>query len=302
MPHRESVLAELASLGIHPRKGLGQNFLVDTGYQAAIVGAAELTPYDTVLEVGPGPGVLTDLLADQAGRVVAVELDDRLIPYLQRRYAGRPHVTIVHADILETDIGTLMTSLSAVRPVLKSGALPVESSHLSGDAYSVVANLPYYITGAAVRHLLDAQPAPTHLVLTVQWEVARRMTAVPPEMSLLALGVQFSCAAQIITRLPAGAFYPTPKVDSAVVRLIRRIPSGVEGVDASDFFRMAHAGFSHPRKQLRNNLSSGLAIPPAQAEALLVSSGIAPQRRAETLSLAEWAELTRAAKQSTLFT
>lgn len=264
-----SLLAQLSALGIRPKKGLGQNFLVDPAHRARIVAAADLTPHDTVLEVGPGPGILTELLAQQAGAVVAVELDDRLIPFLRERFASYPRVSIVHGDILQSD------------PAQLTG----------GQPYKVVANLPYYITSAVIRHLLESDPAPDTLVLTVQREVAERMVAAPPEMSLLALGVQFYCTARVVGQIPAGAFYPVPKVDSAVVRLDRRAEPVAAGVEAAAFFRLARAGFSQPRKQLRNSLAAGLGKSPAAVEAWLAAAGIDPRRRAETLTLTEWGTL-----------
>jgi 16S rRNA (adenine1518-N6/adenine1519-N6)-dimethyltransferase len=267
-----SLLAQLAALDIRPKKGLGQNFLVDPAHRARIVAAADLTPNDTVLEVGPGPGVLTELVAQQAGRVVAVELDDRLIPFLRERFAGQAHVSIVHADILESDPGQLVDE----------------------QPYKVVANLPYYITSAVIRHLLESNPSPDVLVLTVQREVAERMVAQPPDMSLLALGTQFYTTAKIVGRIPAGAFYPVPKVESAVVRLNRRTAPIASDITPDAFFEVARAGFSQPRKQLRNSLAAGLAMAPAEVEAWLARAGIDPKRRAETLSLGEWADLVRA--------
>jgi 16S rRNA (adenine1518-N6/adenine1519-N6)-dimethyltransferase len=291
-----SLLTQLSALGIHPKKGLGQNFLVDSAHRAHIVAAAELTPDDTVLEIGPGLGVLTDLIAAQAGRVIAVELDDRLIPLLRQRFASQPHVTIIHGDILKLDIGALISE-PANQQISESANQRISESRNTQHAirntqYKVIANLPYYITSAAIRHLLEAAPPPPErLVLTVQREVAERMVASPPEMSLLALGVQFYCTGQIVGRIPAGAFYPVPKVDSAVVRLDRRREAAAPGVTAEAFFHVARAGFSQPRKQLRNSFAAGLGVPPAQAEAWLAAAGIAPQRRAETLTLAEWGAL-----------
>lgn len=271
MKSEGSLLSQLNALGIRPKKGLGQNFLVDQSHRARIVAAADLTLADTVLEVGPGPGVLTELIAEQAGRVIAVELDDRLIPFLKARFAGQPQVTIVHADILETDPGGLT----------------------GGASYKVVANLPYYITSAVIRHLLESHPAPDVLVLTVQREVAERMVAQPPEMNLLALGVQFYCTARIVGKIPAGAFYPAPKVDSAVVRLDRRATPVADDVGAGAFFEVARAGFSQPRKQLRNSLAAGMGMTPGEVEAWLARAGIDPKRRAETLTLGEWAAVAR---------
>ena len=282
MAGRESLLAQLSALGIRPRKGLGQNFLVDPVHRGRIVVAAELTPEDVVLEIGPGPGVLTELLLQQAGRVVAVELDDRLIPFLRERFAASPHLAIVHGDILKLDVTALM-----------SGVVP-EGPLAASSGYKVVANLPYYITGAVIPHVLEATQPPILTVVTVQREVAERMVARPPDMSMLALGVQFYCQAQIVDRIPAGAFYPAPKVDSAVVRMRRRTEPSVAGVTGEHFFRVARAGFGQRRKQLRNSLAAGLGAPPPQAEAWLRKAGIDPQRRAETLTIEEWGALTQA--------
>ena len=249
---------------------------------------AEVTPDDTVLEIGPGPSVVpTDLIAAQAGRVVAVELDDRLIPFLRNRFAAQPHVRIVHADILKVDVGALMT--------MDDGPWTMDSpSIVHGPSsivrYKVIANLPYYLTSAVIRQLLESAPPPERLGATVQREVAERMVASPPEMSLLALGVQFYCTVRIVGQIPA-CFYPVPKVDSAVVRLDRRAEPVASGVGAEAFFRVARAGFSQPRKQLRNSLAAGLGKSPAAVEAWLTAAGIDPQRRAETLTLIEWGTL-----------
>jgi 16S rRNA (adenine1518-N6/adenine1519-N6)-dimethyltransferase len=232
--------------------------------------------------------VLTELIAEQAGRVIAVELDDRLIPFLRNRFANQPHVSIVHADILKVDVGALMTKDEGRRTDIGAFSVFGRSSFVG---YKVIANLPYYLTSAVIRQLLESAPPPERLVLTVQREVAERMVAAPPEMSLLALGVQFYCTGQIVERIPAGAFYPAPKVDSAVVRLDRRPEPAVPGVTSEAFFRVAKAGFSQPRKQLRNSLAAGLRLAPAAVEAWLTAAGIDPRRRAETLTLAEWGAL-----------
>ena len=287
-----SLLTQLASLGIHPKKGLGQNFLIDPEHRARIVAAAELTSADTVLEVGPGPGVLTELIAEQAGRVIAVELDDRLMPLLRNRFADQPHVSIVHADILKVDVGKLVSESTNQRINESPDGETRITHHASRIThYKVIANLPYYITSAAIRHLLESAPPPELLVLTVQREVAERMVAAPPEMSLLALGVQFYCTARIVGRIPAGSFYPAPKVESAVVRLDRRAEPVVPGVTSEAFFRAARAGFSQPRKQLRNSLAAGLGLAPVAVERWLAAVGIDPRRRAETLTLTEWGAL-----------
>ena len=268
----DSVAALLRSYGLHPKKGLGQHFLADQAALDRIVVAADLTPADTVLEIGPGLGTLTRLLAERAGRVVAVELDDRLAAVLSERLAGFANVEIRPGNILRlSDIGSMV-----------------------GPSYKVVANLPYYITSAVLRHLLERQDQPSLLVVTVQREVAERIAAAPPDMSLLAVSVQFYGRPSIVARIPAGAFYPPPKVDSAVVRIDVRDEPAVslgEGVSLVDFFRVVRAGFGHKRKMLRNAVSAGLGLAPAGVEQALVQAGIDPRRRAETLSLQEWADL-----------
>ncbi|MDI7275046.1 MAG: 16S rRNA (adenine(1518)-N(6)/adenine(1519)-N(6))-dimethyltransferase RsmA [Anaerolineae bacterium] len=257
--------------GLRPSKALGQNLLVDRGALQRIVEAADLGPGDVVLEVGPGVGQLTRMLAEAAGRVVAVELDGRMVAVLRQELADLPNVEIVQADILAIDPGRAA----------------------GGGPYKVVANLPYYITSAAVRHLLEARPRPTLLVLTVQREVAERMTASPGDMSLLAVGVQFYGRPRRVARIPAGAFFPAPKVDSAIVRIDVYPRPPVEVDDIAWFFEVVRAGFGQRRKQLRNSLAAGLHVPTRQAEEALTRAGIEPTRRAETLSLEEWAAVSR---------
>ncbi len=253
---------------VHPKKSLGQNFVQDVHALEKIVAAAELSPDDTVLEIGPGTGALTEQLAQVAGRVIAVELDKRFEPILSRALGYLPNVELVFGDILTTNVPALV------------GA---------GD-YVVVANVPYYITSAILRTLLENPQRPRRLVLTMQQEVAERLVAQPNDMSLLAVSVQFYARVQIVTRLNAAIFYPRPDVDSAVVRLDSYDQPPVDIPDEPTFFRIVKAGFSQKRKQLKNSLGEGGA-------ALLEQAGIDPRRRAETLSLEEWAALARAAKE-----
>ena len=261
----------LRRYGLRPRKALGQNFLVDRRALTQIVEAAELTPGDLVLEVGPGVGQLTRMLSEAAGQVIAIELDHEMVGVLRQELSDRPNVKIVEGDILAVDPG----ALSRGRP------------------YKVVANLPYYITSAALRHLLEARPQPSLLVVTVQREVADRITAAPPNMSLLAVSVQFYGRPRRIARIPAGAFYPAPKVDSAIVRIDVYPQPAVDVPDAAHFFAVVRAGFGQRRKQLRNSLAAGLHRPAGQVESALRRAGIDPHRRAETLTLEEWAALSR---------
>lgn len=258
--------------GLRPDKRLGQNFLVEPAALQRVVDAAGLSPADSVLEVGPGLGSLTRMLAVSARRVVAVELDAALLPPLGSVLEQFDNVEIVQGDILAHDPAALMHS----------------------PGYAVVANIPYYITSALIRHLLEARVQPGRMVLTVQREVAERIVARPGAMSLLALSVQVYGEPRIAASIPAGAFYPPPKVDSAVVRVDLYPAPRIPAAQLDRFFRLAKAGFSQKRKTLRNAVSAGMAWDTRQTSAYLEQAGIDPQRRAETLSLEEWSRLVAA--------
>ena len=259
----------LRAYGVRPNKRLGQNFLLQAGALRKVVDAASLSGNEAVLEIGAGAGSLTLMLARNAARVVAVELDERLRPLLAEALRPYPNVRLVFGDILRQNIAELM------------GNAP----------YAVVANIPYYITSAVIRHVLTAERRPERLVLTVQREVAQRITAEPPRMNLLALSVQVFGEPKVVARLPAGAFFPPPKVDSAVVRVDVFPEPLVPAEQLDSFFRLANAGFSQRRKQLRNSLAAGLGMKPAQAAELLSAAGIDPSRRAESLSIENWRTL-----------
>ncbi|NDJ79343.1 MAG: 16S rRNA (adenine(1518)-N(6)/adenine(1519)-N(6))-dimethyltransferase RsmA [Chloroflexi bacterium] len=265
----------LEQYAITPKKSLGQNFLHDPNVLEKIVALAELPPGATVLEIGPGTGNLTRILARHAAHVIAVELDDRLLPLLATELANT-NVELVHADFLTVNVGELVAD----------------------TPYSVVANVPYYITSAILRHLLDHPPRPQRLVMTVQREVAERLVAQPGDMSLLAVSVQFFGQPQIAMRLNPAAFWPRPDVESAVLRVDVYDQPMVNVPDERLFFRVVKAGFAQKRKQLRNALSAGLGINKTQADHLLDTAGIEAQRRAETLSLVEWARLAFALADS----
>ena len=270
----QSIAALLRAHGLQPRKKLGQNFLADPVALGRIVAASELSSDDLVVEVGAGVGTLTRLLAEHAGRVVALELDNGLVGILREELADLSTVEICHGDVL--------------------GFSTAEFSH---RGFKVIGNLPYYITSAVLRHFLAHVPRPELMVVTVQREVADRIVAGPGQMSLLAVSVQFYGQPRVVTRVPAGAFYPAPKVDSAVMRIdVGEDPavSLEEGIDEAWFFRVVRAGFSQKRKMLRNSLSAGLALSPAAVGALLEAAAVDARRRAETLNLEEWARVASA--------
>lgn len=264
--------ALLRQHGLHPDKRLGQNFLVDHASIRKVIEASGLQKQDIILEIGAGLGNLTRHLAARTRQVVAVELDDRLVPALRQVLEPFPNVRIVQGDILSLSPSDLF------HPPLDGG-------------YLVVANIPYYITSALIRHLLESSPPPQRICLTVQVEVAERICANPGDLSLLALSVQVYGSPRIAARIPAGAFYPPPKVDSAVVRVDLYPQPVIPTHQLDGFFRLTKAGFGQKRKTLRNALVNGLHQPASQIESLLHTAGIDPRRRAETLSLAEWKTL-----------
>jgi 16S rRNA (adenine1518-N6/adenine1519-N6)-dimethyltransferase len=265
----------LRQFNLRPKKSLGQNFLVDEHALSSIVRAAEITAVDVVLEIGPGLGSLTRHLADVARHVIAVEIDRTLIPPLRSVLADRSNVSIVEGDILQLDLSSILARV-------------VEPS----QGYKVVANIPYYITSAIIRHLLEADIKPRSIVLTIQQEVAQRIIAQPGDMNLLAVGVQFYGVPRIVQRIPAGAFYPAPDVDSAVVRIDLPDQPRVNVRDVDTFFKVAKAGFGQKRKQLHNSLTAGLPLKHEQIMQALSDVGIDPKRRAETLTIEEWGRLS----------
>lgn len=245
-----------------PKKTLGQHWLFDSTTLAQIVEAAELTDQDTVLEVGPGLGTLTELLVKKAKLVVAVEKDEELAGKLKNNQTAT-NLTVVPADILEFNLTTLP------------------------KGYKVVANIPYYLTSKLIRNLLESANPPSMMVLLVQKEVAERIVAQPPQMSILAFSVQYYAQAQIVAPVAKELFTPPPKVDSAIIKISRR-PKPAFDADIKKLFRIVKAGFSSKRKQLRNSLAAGLQLEPAEAEKRLVKIGVSSQARAQELNLSQW--------------
>ncbi|MBU4481221.1 ribosomal RNA small subunit methyltransferase A [Patescibacteria group bacterium] len=266
---------------IRPSKGLGQNFLVDKRVLQKIVATAELKPDDIVLEIGPGIGNLTQELAKRVKKVIAIEKDIKMVEILKNVLdeQGIQNVEIINGDILK----------------IQNSKFKIQNS------YKVVANLPYYITSPVIRLFLEkVEVKPQQMVLMVQKEVAQRIVAQPPDMNLLAVSVQFYAKPEIISYVSKRAFWPSPKVDSAIIKIIPRQfgkkATIVGNLPRELFFKVVRAGFSHPRKQLLNNLASGLKLDKEKMKEWLLKNNIQPSQRAETLSVEDWLNLAKCFK------
>jgi 16S rRNA (adenine1518-N6/adenine1519-N6)-dimethyltransferase len=258
----------LSAERLHPRRALSQNFLTDGEALDAIVEAAELQPGDQVVEIGPGLGVLTRRLLAAGASVLAVELDPRLSAWLRAELAGVPNFELIEADALTIDPST---------------AFP-------GSDFKLVANIPYHITSPLLHAFLEGERPPSLTVLLVQAEVAERVAAPPGRMSYLSVFAQNVAETELVAAVPAAAFEPAPKVDSAVLRLRRRASPVVPvGEQRPPFYRLVQAGFRQRRKQLHNALGRELPIPKEQLSAAFTTCDIDPERRAQTLSVEEWA-------------
>jgi len=261
--------------GVRAATSLGQRFLVDRAVLAAVVDAADLSPTDDVLEIGPGPGVLTAALAARVRSVTAVEVDPRMVALLGETLANHKNVQVIQADALKVDILGI-----AARPVSR-----------------IVANLPYQITTPLLERFLVDDRRPALVVVLVQQEVARRIAATPRdarERGYLSVFVQSFAEARVVRRVPARAFRPAPRVDSAVVALRTRPQPAFAPLAQEPFLRLVSDAFRHRRKQVRSALGHEAGLDRERATDVLHRSGIAPERRPETLSLEEWVALARA--------
>jgi len=254
---------------IRPNKAFGQNFLVDREVLSRIVDAAEIHAGDQILELGAGTGVLTRELAKRARRVVAVELEREMLSLLTETTHNYPNVEIMERNLLYVD--------------------PVEI--FGSSSYKLVANLPYYIASPTFRHFLESANPPRLFVVMVQYEVAQRIVAAPGDLSLLGVSIQFYGEPKIVAHVPARAFYPAPKVDSAILRIDLKDEVPLTPRQRDSFFRMVQAGFSERRKQLHNSLAHGLHRKNADVQPWLLAANIDPSRRAETLSIEDWLRL-----------
>ena len=265
----------LRRLGVSPRKALGQHFLVDELLLSRIADACELGPDDTVIEIGAGPGGLSVELAARAGMLVAVEIDEELAGLARRQLEGRGRTCVVAADALGISPEELLKECGASAP------------------YVMVGNLPYYITQPLIRRFLEADEPPDRIVVLVQREVARRIVGGPGKESLLSLSVKTYGRPEALFDVPSSAFWPAPKVQSALVR-IERLPEPAVALPPpalARFFLLLRAGFSEPRKQLHNGLRSSLGLTRDDVHALLHEAAIDPLLRAQHLVLDDWQRL-----------
>lgn len=254
--------------GIRPQKSKGQNFLFDQNIVKKIIAAAAIDKKDTVLEVGPGLGVLTGELIGVAGRLVAVELDQKLADFLQAEFFDHQNFELVTEDILK------------INP---------EKIGLNNFGYKIVSNLPYSITARFLRIFLEQKIKPTQMILMLQKEVAERLSAQPGQMSLLALSAQFYSEPEILFLVSPSSFWPAPEVYSAVVRL--KLKEKLPKIDEKKLFRLARMGFASKRKQLQNNLSAGLHLKNEEVKNILISLGFDEKIRAQDLGVDDWIKL-----------
>ncbi len=258
----------LRRYGVVVRRSLGQNFLIDHEVFDRIIAAAALQPDDLIVDIGAGTGELTERLASRAGRVLAIEVDERLVALLRDRFAERSNIEIVVADVREADMRQLT----------------------SGHPYRVVANLPYYLATMALRRLLESDHPPRDLILMVQREVGQRLVARRGEMSLLGVATQVYAEAELLFEVPASAFFPSPDVTSAVVHLTVR-PTPLVPHQRDEFFMVVSAGFANPRKQIHNSIPRLLWLPSGAIDDLLAEARIDPKLRAQDLAIDDWIRL-----------
>ncbi|MGH2533756.1 MAG: 16S rRNA (adenine(1518)-N(6)/adenine(1519)-N(6))-dimethyltransferase RsmA [Thermomicrobiales bacterium] len=276
---RRGWLALLARLDVRPSKGRGQNFLFERGVVSRIASIASVGAEDVVVEVGPGLGILTEELLRRAGTVIAIELDGRLAGHLRETFGHLRAFQLIEGDALRLGVAEIV---------------PL------GRDYHVVANLPYSIAAAVIRHFLEQEQPPTRITVMVQQEVAERIVATPPEMSILSVAAQFYASARIAFLVPPSVFIPPPKVHSAVVILDTLSTPRLPLSDHAAFFRLVNAGFRHKRKQMVNSIAFEIDQPKEDVSAWLASTEVDPTRRAQTLSVDEWVSLAKSAPMAWL--
>ncbi|MFH1713258.1 MAG: 16S rRNA (adenine(1518)-N(6)/adenine(1519)-N(6))-dimethyltransferase RsmA [Candidatus Jacksonbacteria bacterium] len=284
---------------ITPKYSLGQNFLIDRNIVGKIIDAAQPSKNDKVIEVGAGLGVLTVPLGQAARQVIAYEIDKRLIPLLSETVSDFDNVEIVNEDIL-LKLKTQSSKLKTTTQTCLIGSPPKRRNSkfsINSGEYKVIGNLPYYITSRILRHFLSVEHKPQSMIITIQKEVAERICAKPPQMSLLSVSVQFYGRPQIMAQVSKNCFWPRPKVDSAIVRIDI---NGAEFFQEHHFFSLVKAGFSSKRKMLINNLLKKLGGEKRQWEEIFCQIGLNPQARAQELGVEEWKDLALISKNIVL--
>ena len=271
---RREWTALMSRLGIRPNKGLGQNFLYERGIVQRMVRTAKISRDDHLVEVGPGLGILTDELLLRAASVTAVEVDRNLAAHLRNQFGAYERFTLVEGDALRVDFATFLEP---------------------DQAYKVAANLPYGIAAAVIRRLLELPHPPVQLTVMLQLEVAERLTAEPPNMTILSVATQFYAEPRVAFQVPPTVFIPPPKVESAVAILDVQATPPLPPDDRPAFFRIVNAGFRQKRKQVANSIAAELDLPKTDVSVWLESADIDPMRRAQTLTVAEWVRLTQTA-------
>lgn len=278
----QNTIAVLQKYQVHAQKKYGQNFLIDTGVLEKIIRAAEITSQDCVLEIGPGIGTMTQCLAERAGKVIAVEIDQSLIPILEDTLSAYENVTIINADILKLDIHQLILEQN------------------NGNPVKIVANLPYYITTPIIMALLEGHVPFSSLTVMVQKEVADRMQSGPgtKDYGALSLAVQYYAKPEIVAHVPPNCFLPRPKVGSAVIRLTKYERPPVEAADENFLFAVIRASFNQRRKTLVNGLANaaGLGLSKEKIAEAIACMGLEPAVRGESFTLEQFAKLANQLK------
>jgi 16S rRNA (adenine1518-N6/adenine1519-N6)-dimethyltransferase len=258
-----------------PNKTLGQNFLIDKNVLEKIITASDIKNTDTIIEVGPGIGTLTQELAEKAKKVIAIEKDEALLKILEEILKNYNNIEIINGDVLKIENLGL------------KNYLPKADQPRAGK---VVANIPYYLTSPLIRKFLESKNQPEEIILMIQKEVAQRICAKPPKMNLLAVSVQFYAEPKIISYVSKNCFWPSPKIDSAIIKITPK--KSKISVAPELFFKIVKAGFAHPRKQLLGNLSKNLNLSKEKTADWLLQNNVDPKQRAETLSINDWGNLT----------
>ncbi|MCK4520825.1 ribosomal RNA small subunit methyltransferase A [Candidatus Parcubacteria bacterium] len=273
----------LKKYNIKPSKKFGQNFLIDKTVIRKIIKTAELKPKDVVLEIGPGIGALTQEIATRAGKVIAVEKDPKMCEVLKETLKDFDNIKIIKGDIIKFNIKNPKSEIRNPKQIQKN--------------YKIIANLPFYLTAPVIRKFIEAvdvkHQQPQQMVLVVQKEVGQRICAKPPKMSILAVSVQFYAKVKTIDYVSKSSFWPKPKVDAAIIKIIPHSSAYISLRFRDQFFKIVRAGFSHPRKQILNNFEKELKLNKASVKQWLVKNNIKPSQRSETLFIQDWLNLTK---------